>query len=170
MMMMSLRRRGPDGTGPSAAVIGGKWYAVDSAVISFKKSRVRDHETEISVSVCSPLVRFDVSVFFGEVCGEFSCIEATPNFDLSCDDDGLASQTTWIAEAGQGYQIYVHAVDSDDDLTIGPYELRFSRAEVADDDSGNGSNGEEDTTPGSGSESPTNPHYWMMLVFLTLLT
>jgi hypothetical protein len=140
----------------------GVWYTIPA----------KDHETEVSVAVCSPLARFDVSVFFGEVCGEFSCREATPNFDLSCDDDGLASETTWIAKAGQEYHVYVHAVDSDEDLTIGPYELRFSRAEVTDDGSENGSNGEEDTPgsgSGSGSESTTNRH-WMILVFLTLLT
>jgi hypothetical protein len=41
-LIINLRRSGPEGTGPSAAAIGGKWYALESAVMSFKKSRVRD--------------------------------------------------------------------------------------------------------------------------------
>jgi hypothetical protein len=40
--MINLRRSGPDGTSPSIATIAVTWQAVESAVIVFKKARVKE--------------------------------------------------------------------------------------------------------------------------------
>ena len=78
--------------------------------------------------------RFNVSVFRGDVCGEFDCQEATPNLDTTCED-GVAFHSVFLAESGEDYFLYIHSSETTGNVDDVEYlGIAFFRSEIEDND------------------------------------
>jgi hypothetical protein len=128
----------------------GVWYRIPPA----------DMDTEVTVTTCGILLSFNISVFSGDVCGEFSCHDATPNLDFTCEDGLPAFQLTFVADSGQEYYVYVHAAESSDDLNIGYFGIAFFRSQIEGDSN-------SDITE-SGANGFAYSLWMLMLLFLAV--
>ena len=111
-------------------------------------------KTEVKVTTCGiDNRRFNVSVFYGDVCGEFDCHEATPNLDITCED-GVAFQSVFVAESGEDYYLYIHSSETTGDVDdVGYFGIAFFQS---------GFEGDSSTSSGG---SRFVPLLWSLLAF-----
>jgi hypothetical protein len=118
----------------------GVWYRIPAQA----------NDAEVVATVCSNLLSFNVSIYTS-ACDEVECVDSMQVLGLTCNSDGMATNSTWTADKGQEYYILVHATEKIGDLETAPFAILLSRSDWKGGDGGGGGDDDDDGGTGSGS-------------------